>query len=239
MHQSLPGTRLKGLWCNNSLSFNLIFLFSFPLRLFVCSHDFGCCLSSGGMYTCSSQMLVHLSALGCFWWSAMLLFSSSFFFIRSYRVFLSVDFLKFLFLVSPLTHLNFRCLSVQSLIELAVGPRSFISVGGCQAVAGFICHPVGSARGADALWPLYWAVWPSFLCMLWWSLSLISVFLEAALYLFPYSEHNKGLLLDSPNWSWTHSPIGLLFCFFLLSGCMEREYCTFSTMWLCSPYLML
>lgn len=28
--------------------------------MFVCSHDFGCCLSSGGMYTCSSQTLVHL-----------------------------------------------------------------------------------------------------------------------------------------------------------------------------------
>lgn len=99
VHQSLPGTRLKGLWCNNSLSFNLIFLlFSFPLRLFVCSHDFGCCLSSGGMYTCSSQMLVHLSALRCFWWSAMLLFFSSFFLHILKGFFplfvLSVDFLS-------------------------------------------------------------------------------------------------------------------------------------------------
>lgn len=69
---------------NKSLSFNLIyFLFSFPPCLFVCTHDFGCCLSSGGMYTCSSPTLVHLSALRCFRWSAMLSFSISFFFFFS------------------------------------------------------------------------------------------------------------------------------------------------------------
>lgn len=67
VHKSLTGTKFKGLWCYNSLSFNLIyFLFSFPPCLFVCTHDFGCCLSSGGMYTCSSPTLVHLSALRCF-----------------------------------------------------------------------------------------------------------------------------------------------------------------------------
>ncbi|XP_068434209.1 cytohesin-1a isoform X5 [Clinocottus analis] len=50
----------------------------------------GWLLKLGGMYTCSSQTLVHLSALGCFWWSAMLSFSSSFIFffiIRSRRFF--------------------------------------------------------------------------------------------------------------------------------------------------------
>lgn len=85
MHQSFPETRLTGLWWNNSLSFNLIFLFLFFfVCLCVCSHDFGCCLSSGGMYTCSSQMLVHLSALRCFWWFAMHLFLPHFY-IRSHR----------------------------------------------------------------------------------------------------------------------------------------------------------
>lgn len=171
--------------CGAVIPYHLIwfFLFSFPLRLFVCSHDFGCCLSSGGMYTCSSQTLVHLSALGCFWWSAMLLFSSSFFYTLTQGfLFLSVDFL-FLSFVSPLTHLNFRCLSVWSLIELVVCPQSFISVGGCRAVAGFVCHPVGSTQGADALWPLYWAVWPFFLCMLWLVTLFDLCFLEAALYL--------------------------------------------------------
>lgn len=109
--------KLTGLWWYNPLSFNL-FIFSFPLRLFVCSHDFGCCLSSGGMYTCSSQMLVHFSALRCFWWSTMLFVLSHFFFIHLY----SNLFLSF---VSSLTHLNFRCLSVQSLIESVVCPHSF------------------------------------------------------------------------------------------------------------------
>lgn len=76
-------------------------------------------------------------------------------------------------LLTHLTHLSFRCLSVQSLITLVVCPHSFISVGGCRAVTGCLCCPVGSALGSDALWPLYWAVRPSCLCMLWWSLSLI------------------------------------------------------------------
>lgn len=73
-------TRLTRLWWNNNpLSFNLICFVSFPLRLFVCSHDFGCCLSSGGMYTCSSQTLVHLlSSQVLFGGSAMLSFSSAF-----------------------------------------------------------------------------------------------------------------------------------------------------------------
>lgn len=67
VHQSLPGHEWSGLWCCNSfIIWFKYFCFLFPLRLFVCSHDFGCCLSSGGMYTCSSQTLVYLSALGCF-----------------------------------------------------------------------------------------------------------------------------------------------------------------------------
>lgn len=115
MHQSLPGTRLTGLWWNNSLSFNLIFFVSFPLRLFVCSHDFGCCLSSGGMYTCSSQTLVHLSALRCFWWSAMLLFSSSFFLhVHAGFFFLFVDFLIFI-----------SCLSIDSFESVCLFSLSF------------------------------------------------------------------------------------------------------------------
>lgn len=100
--------------------------------MFVCSHDFGCCLSSGGMYTCSSPTLVHLSALRCFRWPAMLSFSSSFItFIQSYFV------CRFFF-VSPLTHLNFRCLFVCSVSHGAGGfvHALFIFVG--QSPGAFV-----------------------------------------------------------------------------------------------------
>lgn len=116
-------------------------------------------------------------------------------------------------------------------------PHSFISVGGWQAVTGFICRPVVSAWGADALWPPYRAVWPSFLCTLWWSLSLICFgsciilpFFHAAGTTMTFVWLSK-LIADS----FTH----WLIVFFFVSACMERKYCTFSIMWLCSPHSLL
>lgn len=79
----------------------------------------------------------------------MLLFCSSFFgYVLQRGSRLSVSSVDF-FCISPLTHLSFRCLSVQSAIKLVVCPHSFISVGGCQG--GGSATLVGSARGADAL----------------------------------------------------------------------------------------
>lgn len=178
MHQSLPGTRLTGLWCNNFLSFNLIFLFSFPLRLFVCSHDFGCCLSSGGMYTCSSQTLVHLSALRCFWWSAMLLFSSSFFYTFTKGVFVcrffSFDFLS----LHRLIWTSDVCLFSLSLSWWFVFYLCGWLLGSCRV--HLPTHGLGSGS-----WCFVTTLLSSLtLFSLWWSLSLIFVFLKAALSLF-------------------------------------------------------
>lgn len=175
MHQSLPGTRLTGLWWNNSLSFNLIF-FCFFSSSFVCLFPWFWLLSFLRRYvhllfpnaspSLSSQVLLVVR-------HAFVLFLIFFFLHVHAGCFFFVDFFDFYLL--SLHWLIWTCLSVQSVIQLVVCPHSFISVG-WQAVTGFICHPVVSAWGADALWPLYRAVWPSFLCMLWWSLSLICFF---------------------------------------------------------------
>lgn len=126
-------------------------------------------------------------------------------------VFFFVDFFDFYLL--SLHWLIWTCLSVQSVIQLVVCPHSFISVG-WQAVTGFICHPVVSAWGADALWPLYRAVWPSFLCMLWWSLSLICFFWKLHYPFFPYSRHNNDFCLT---FQIDHEPIyPLAYCFLCL-----------------------
>lgn len=78
-------------------------MFSFPLRLFVCFHDFGCCLSSGGMYTCSYPTLVQLSGafggLPCFfflslhfkWCFLVFFFLSLHWFIQTSACFFSVS----------------------------------------------------------------------------------------------------------------------------------------------------
>lgn len=146
--------------------------------MFVCSHDFGCCLSSGGMYTCSSPTLVHLSALRCFRWPAMLSFSSSFItFIQSYFV------CRFFFFVSPLTHLNFRCLFVCSVSHGAGGfVHALLSLSGSRQVH---LSPCGLDSGSYCFVTTLLSNLAFFsLFALWWSLSLISRFLEAALYLF-------------------------------------------------------
>lgn len=250
VHQSLPGTRLTGLWCNNSLSFNLIF-FVFFSSSFVCLFPWFWLLSFLRRYvhllfpnaspSLSSQVLLVVR-------HAFVLFFVLIFFIYIYvhsGFFFFICRFFFLFLVSPLTHLNLRCLSVGSLIELVVCPHSFISVGGCWAVAGSFATPwtrLGELmlcdHSTEQFDPLF-----SVCCgghSLWSGCFFVFFFWKLHYPFFPHSEHNKGLLLDSPNWSWTHLPIGftvLFLVFFLLSGCMERGYCTFSTMWLCSPYL--
>lgn len=114
-------------------------------------------------------------------------------------------------------------------------PHSFISVGGWQAVTGFICRPVVSAWGADALWPPYRAVWPSFLCMLWWSLFDLFWKLHYSPF-FPCSRHNNDFCLTFQIDCELIYPLAR--CFFV-SACMERKYCTFSIMWLCSPHSLL
>lgn len=68
----------------------------------------------------------------------------------------------------------------------------------CRAVARCICHPVDSTRGATALWPHYWAIWPFFFLSLHcgghslWS----PVFWKLHYTFFPYSERNKGLSFE-------------------------------------------
>lgn len=133
---------------------------------------------------------------------------------------LSVDFIYFYFL-SPLTHLNFRCLSVQSLIELVVCPRSLISVVGCRAGHRVHLPPRGLGSGSWCfvttllssliLFSLYAVVVTLFDLFFY-----FFIFWKLQYTFFPYSEHDKGLLLDSLNWSWTHLPIGLL-CFALVA----------------------
>lgn len=200
MHQSFLGTRLTGLWWNNSLSFNLIFFVSFLLRLFVCSHDFGCCLSSGGMYTCSSQTLVHLSALRCFLVVRHAFVSSSFFFYTfTQRVF-------FFFLV-------ISCIFIDSFEPVCLFSLSFsrwfvhtlISVG-WKVVAGLVCHPVVLA------WGCFVTTLPSSLTLF--SLYAVVVTLFDLFFwklhypFFPYSRHRKRSSWLS---SWpTHLPFDLL-----------------------------
>lgn len=119
-------------------------------------------------------------------------------------LFLSVDFFLFIYLfhVSPLSHLNFRCLSVESLIEPVVFPHSFISVGGR--------HPVGvqlrelllcghSAEQFDPLCPVCCG-----------GHSLWSFFWKLHYPFFPYTKHSRGFYL-TPELPWTISPIGILF----------------------------
>lgn len=114
MHQSLPGTRLTGLWWNNSLSFNLIF-FCFFSSSFVCLFPWFWLLSFLRRYvhllfpnaspSLSSQVLLVVR-------HAFVLFLI-FFFTRSCRVvFFFCRFFWFLSLVSPLTHLNLFVCSV-------------------------------------------------------------------------------------------------------------------------------
>lgn len=215
MHQSFLGTRLTGLWWNNSLSFNLIFFVSFLLRLFVCSHDFGCCLSSGGMYTCSSQTLVHLSALRCFWWSAMHLFLPHFFFLYVHTE-------VFFFIISCMFIDSFEPVCLFSLSFSWWFVHTLISVG-WKVVAGLICHPVVLA------WGCFVTTLPSSLTLF--SLYAVVVTLFDLFFwklhypFFPYSRHKKGLL-DFP----VDQPIYPLTYCFLVSGYMEMEYCTFSTL---------
>lgn len=173
------------------------------------------------MYTCSSPTLVRLSALRCFRWPAMLSFSSSFItFIQSYFV------CRFFFFLSPhwLIWTSDVCLSVQSLMELVVLSMLFYL---CRAVARCICHPVDSTRGATALWPHYWAIWPFFfsLCTVVVTLFDLPFFGSCIIPFFHTASATKDLALK--NLSWTSVHIGSC-C--LLSDWMEREYCTFSSM---------
>lgn len=180
MHQSLSGSGLKRTVV--LISYHLIwFMFSFPLRLFVCSHDFGCCLSSGGMYTCSSPTLVHLSALRCFWWSAMLLFCFSFNYIQNRVVFVFVssstrEFQMFVSCVSS----NLEVLSLLGGQRVNLSPFGLDS--GCCCFVTTLLSTV------------------FVLCMLWWSLSLIFFFFDKLHYaFFPFSEHNKELFRIDQN----------------------------------------
>lgn len=140
-------------------------MFSFPLRLFVCLFPWFWLLSFLRRYvhllfpnaspSLSSQVLLVVC-------HAFVLFLI-FYYIHTGFFFLSVD-----------------CFYILSLHWLIWTPDVCHWVSGlstlfylCRAVAGCICHPVGLTRVADALWLLCSAVWPLFLCMLWWSLSLI------------------------------------------------------------------
>lgn len=182
-------------------------MFSFPLRLFVCFHDFGCCLSSGGMYTCSYPTLVQLSGafggLPCFF-------------------FLSLHF-KWCFLVF------FFCLFIDSSkLQLVssvchrlsgLSPLLFISVG--WLLGAFFSQEV------TALWPLYRTALLFFLpCALKHSLcDLQFLFWKLHYTSFPFNNHSKGLVVLL-----THQfSIG----FSLLCVCMERKYCTFSSAKFC------
>lgn len=205
VHQSLTGSRLKGLWCYNSLSFNLIFYVFFSSS-FVCLFPWFWLLSFLRRYvhllfpnaspSFSSQVLLVVC-------HAFVLFLIFFYYIHT-GVFLSVDFflsLHWLIWTSDV------CLSVQSLSELAVCPCSFIFVGRLLGAFATPWARLGELTLCDRSAQQFD---PFFLCMLCWSLSLISVILEAALYPFPYSEHNKRLVLVFWNQSRAILPNGKL-----------------------------
>lgn len=140
------------------------------------------------MYTCSSPTLVHLSALRCFRWPAMLSFSSSFItFIQSYFV---CRFF-FFFFVSPLTHLNFRCLFVCAVSHGAGGfVHALLSLSGSRRVH---LSPCGLDSGSYCFVTTLLsnlAFFPSLHCgghSLW-----SPVFWKLHYTFFPYSERNKG-----------------------------------------------
>lgn len=154
MHQSLIGTILTRVWWNNFLSFNLIYICFFSSS-FVCLFPWFWLLSFLRRY-------VHL------------LFPNASPSLSSQVLLMVYHALVLLLIFSTFTQgffwvfFKISCLSIDSyepvclFIQIVVYPYSFISVGGCQAVTGFICHPVVSAWGADILWPLYQTVWPFF-----------------------------------------------------------------------------
>lgn len=187
MHQSFLGTRLTGLWWNNSLSFNLIFFVSFLLRLFVCSHDFGCCLSSGGMYTCSSQTLVHLSALRCFLVVRHAFVSSSFFFYTfTQRVFFFF-FSYFLYL----HWLIWTCLSVQSFIQPVVCSYSYL----CGLKGGRRARLPPCGLGLGMLCDHFTKQFDPLFSLCCCGHSIWSVFLEAALSFLSIQQAQKKVFL--------------------------------------------
>lgn len=144
------------------------------------------------MYTCSSPTLVHLSALRCFRWPAMLSFSSSFItFIQSYFV------CRFFFFVSPLTHLNFRCLFV-CLLSLSWSwwfcPCSFIFVGQSPGAFVTLWTRLGELLLCDHTTEQFGLFFLSLHCgghSLW-----SPVFWKLHYTFFPYSERNKGLSFE-------------------------------------------
>lgn len=168
------------------------------------------------MYTCSSQTLVHLFS------SQVLLvvrhaFVLFLIFRRRQRGF-CFCFCLFFYLLS-LHWLIWTCSSVQSRIQLIVCPCSFISVGGCQVVTRFICHPVVLARGS---WCCVTTL-PN-------SLSLSSLYAvvathfdlvcssDASFFFLPYSRHNKMTLGWLPKMIINCLPIGLFVVCVLLHG---------------------
>lgn len=222
VHQSLTWTRVKGLWCYNSLSFNLIFYVFFSSS-FVCLFPWFWLLSFLRRYvhllfpnaspSLSSQVLLVVC-------HAFVLFLIFFFITLIQGFFVCRLFLHF---VSPLTHLTFRCLSVTSLTELADCPRSFIFVG---RLLGAFATPwawLGELmlcdRSAQQFDPFF-----SVCCG---GHSLWSVFLKLHYTPSCTVSTTKEVCLS---FKINHVPLYPVGNCCLLSGFMEREYCTFLSM---------
>lgn len=164
------------------------------------------------MYTCSSQTLVHLPALRCFRWSAMLWFSFLFFQHSSrnflfifFGFFVSLFLLIWLIWVSDvcLCSLSLRWWCVHTLLSLWVVAER--SPGAFAALWARLWDLMLCDHSTEQFDPLV------SVCCGGHSLWSVLFFLEAALFLFfPNREHNKRLLSNSPNWSWTQLPIGVL-----------------------------
>lgn len=147
------------------------------------------------MYTCSSQTLVHLS--GAFGGPPCFCSLPHFVFYTFTQVVLSVDFFFFSSLHwliwTPdvcLFSLSLSWWLVHSVLSLwARGSRRFVTA----PLSSLTFFFSSLCCGGHSLW------------------SLVPFFLEAALYLFSIQRtQQRDCLLDPPNWSWTHLPIGYL-----------------------------
>lgn len=168
------------------------FLFSFSSSFVCLLHDFGCCLSSGGMYICSSQKLVHLLSSPVLSVVRHCFRSPSFISVLRFERFLFVICGFCCCWVSLFRHHRLNlvlivCLYVcWSSIELVVCPRASLSLCiGRRAVAR--CFAWLGRSGNNMVAILFCdrrSEEFDLSVMLWWFTFSVSVFWRAAVFLF-------------------------------------------------------
>lgn len=219
VHQSLSWTRVKGLWCYNSLSFNLIFYVFFSSS-FVCLFPWFWLLSFLRRY-------VHLlfpNASPSLSSQVLLVVCHAFvFFLIFFMTFIQGVFCLWIVFTFCLSIDSFELQMFKSLTELTDCPRSFIFVG---RLLGAFATPWARLGELMLLWPLCSAVDPFFsVCC--GGHSLWSVFLKLHYTLScPVSTAKEACLSFKIN----HVPLYPVGNCCLLFGFMEREYCTFLSM---------